>query len=214
MRVLVVCIVLDASLIAVHLFRAIAGDVLGPESLLRSERWSLLADRSIAEFYGYLKVLLAAACLIATWRSTRQAIYLSWAVVLTIVVMDDAFMVHENLGVWLSPFDPDQTIAGLPADHFGELVTWGLMGIVALAALYAGFRASIPDESRWTLAIAASFAGLIFFAVIVDIFAVGLKGIVRGVGMIEDGGELVMMSLMLFAAVTIMRNRPATSSAD
>ena len=96
LRIALLCLALDFAFITVHIIRALSDTGAGPTiALLADERWSILADWGYAEMHNYVKLALIVFCLALSYRSSRQPIYLAWAIVFAIVFMDDAFMVHE-----------------------------------------------------------------------------------------------------------------------
>ena len=214
LRIALLCLALDVAFIAVHIVRALSDTGEGPTlAMLADERWSILKDWGYAEMHNYVKIALVCFCLLASFRNTRAPIYLAWAIVFVIVLMDDALLVHESLGPMVADLAGFGPFAGLPGHHFGELAVWGTMGTIAMIALFLGFKGSRPPHTRWGVVLSIIFAGLVFAGVVVDAFTVALKGEIRGLGVVEDGGELLMVSLALIVSFLNWRRMTAVGEA-
>lgn len=201
-------VVIDLVAVALHLLHVRAG-VGSPEWLL-SGRFALNADRGLAELLGYVQVLAAVALLVALFRHVRQPLPLAWAAVLFVVVVDDAFFLHERLGARAAAAWDLPATAGLRGSDLGELAVWALLGACGLVTLLLAARSSSAGERRASRPLVAAFAGLIAFAVVLDMVhqAVGGGGAtLMGVALnpalrfVEASGELFTMSAILLAVV-------------
>lgn len=203
-------LVLDSVLLVVHVVGLAAHPVtsdLFTDWQFNSPH-SLSADRGYAERFGYLKGagtvgLLALAC----W-SSRRWVYLAWAALYAFALLDDAVFLHEKLGAALVEGVglPDPP-TGLRAQDLAELVVWAGLGAVPVAAvLLTHWRSDGRGRQRSTV-VAVLFGALIFCEVVLDqlhsLAAAGVPAAV--VGIIEDGGALVVLSVTVTTALGLWR---------
>jgi hypothetical protein len=173
---------------------------------LLSSRWSIRADRSYPEMFGYAKTTILVALLIIACRLSGKSIYAIWAGVFTYVILDDALLVHERLG---------RAVAGPSSSTWawdmGQLVVWVLVGMILLAIAVTGLaRSSGRDRTNGVLLLLA-LAALGFFAVIIDLVHVIARSWFRGSNLLftvlEEGGEQLVLTLVLALAVQILRSQ-------
>lgn len=162
-------------------------------------RLSLETELGVAQVYGFAQIGTAAFLLVVAWRRFGSPQAALWAGVLVYVALDDAWTIHERLGAALVEWLDLGSILGLRSQDFGELLAYSIIGAVALAALVLSERRSmVPAPSVLTTLMIPVVGLLVFFAVVVDIagnlFMPDLIGIA-----IEDGGELIAMTIILVA---------------
>lgn len=166
-------------------------------------------DGSIGELYGHLQLLAAVVPLVLVWRATRVGVYAAWALIFTFLVVDDFFLIHEQVGKFLVATFSLPAVAGLRAQDLGELLVWAAAGVILAALLVVTHLRASPRyrNDSWLLAVATFI--LAFFAVALDMAAVIVKHLTgRGtlassINFVEAAGELVAMTLIFFVAVTI-----------
>ncbi|MFO7662038.1 MAG: hypothetical protein R6X18_05535 [Chloroflexota bacterium] len=111
--------------------------------LLDSRLYRLDIDLSYSEFYQYLKYLWTIILFVTVMSVTKIKSYIAWIVVFAFFLGDDAFRIHENLGLIISEnteFNPPFEMR--PRD-VGELVVFGSLGIVLSGVLaWSYFRGS------------------------------------------------------------------------
>lgn len=172
-------------------------------------------DRSISEFFEYVATLAAALLILRAWWSTRQPIYLAVAVVFLVMAFDNALMLHEWTAItlvdrgWLAtPFGK------APAHARGELVFHAVAGggLVVLAAI-AFHRSGFRHRVRGLILLAP--VGLAMgFGIGVD-YVQALSGgrswLRYALSVVEDGGELLAIVLLLLLSIGIVRQLPVAS---
>ncbi len=201
-------IALDALFLLAH--------VLFKFGVLGGWRWSIEVDRGYGEWYMYAKELLALGVFLALAGRGRRPQFLAWAVILFLVFVDDAFMVHERMGLFMSEHWTLPTIGTLRGRDVGELgffslLLAGLAGLWLQARVWAG---SLGRRTWWQLTLL--FGALAGFAVVVDVFHQlspwrWLRGILA---LLEDGGELLVMSLILGYLFYLKAGRQALEAAS
>lgn len=153
------------------------------------------------EIFGYVKELFIACGFAALFRRRRSPILLGFSITYILVFLDDAFQLHERGGAALVDALQLPSFGLVDAEQIGELLVWcGLGGIVTLALGWGSYLSNAA-ERRQALPFAACLVSLMVFAIGLDVVhsAVGelLGGgrIVGFFGVLEDGGELVVLSI-------------------
>jgi hypothetical protein len=180
------------------------------------------SDRTLAEWANYLKWLACLILLWRAWRLHRAPVLLACLPVFLGILIDDAFQYHESRGPVYKDLLGLQPLWGLAATGVGQLIAFGLMGLVSALILGAGFAASAPSGRAIGLRFLALFAALILVGVGVDALheAVaaashlrygGLPGIALTI--VEEGGELVLASLAVAYCAGLVVFTPQASAA-
>lgn len=216
-RVLAVLLAVDLALVAASVVRlATAGPSL-------TDPWLLETDRGVAEYVGYaqqavLVVLLLGLCLV-----TRHLVWAAYAAVFLSALADDALRLHETKGAWLAEqlaqdlwFPPDGFL-GLRANDLGEMLVWGLLAVVPVAAAVLSHRRSDRWNRRAGLGMAGFIAAYVFVGAVLDQAHVLVQDSWLGdvVGTLEDGGELVVLSAtVVYALGRLLDRRRAAAAGD
>ena len=171
--------------------------------------FSLELDRGYAEFFQYAKVLSIAITLLAVTARSRVVGYCVWALLFFYLLLDDAFQIHEDFGGYLASTLEFAPALGLRAQDFGELAVSMIAAVVFLSLLalfYISESGGFRKASRHLLLLLLALA---FFGIFVDLLHVAVKmgwRITWLFGVIEDGGEMVAVSLMA-AYVFLLNSR-------
>jgi hypothetical protein len=178
-------------------------------------------DLTLPEDFNYLKWALIAIALFWVALRDRWLTPFLWAIIFVMILCDDAFQIHEWLGHDVSIAARLPSTSLLFADDLGELVIFGLMGLVAVGIAVASFIQKGPLSRAMTLRYALIVCGLAFFGVGVDAIHQMVVHLVTNtvletilpqvMGLIEDGGEMVVGSLAL--AMTLTRDPVAPREA-
>ncbi|GGD40859.1 hypothetical protein [Muriicola marianensis] len=185
-------ILLDLFFITVHCFHYYG--------LLGNPMWSVEMDGGYAEFYQYGKELCILLILGGLYLKKRQFIFMAWSFLFLYFLMDDSLSIHENIGAHLADLLQLDSRLGLRKEDMGELI------LSLMAALFffsiIGIAYKNADGSGKSFSGKLLFLVLIlgFFGVVVDMFHVILPFWKGKMGVLEDGGELLSMSL-IFAYV-------------
>ena len=213
---LAACLILvDLAFIGADGIGRVLRDLHGYDGLLAHGLMNVETDRGVPELFVYTKTVLIIGLLFAMYARLRQPIYLAWSIIFVIVLIDDATRLHEVLGGDLVDAVGLPALFGVPPQIWGETAVWIGLGLLVWLPLRRGFAGSDRPHTDVGRAFLALFAGLLVFAVGVDHLKVMLHDHVRGLGLIEDGGEMIMISLCVVAAVyarvVLARPRPAAS---
>lgn len=183
--------------------------------------WALEADGGYSETWGYVLQAALAVSLVVLAVLSRRPVWVGWAALFAAALADDKLRLHENKGAWLADrlgerlwFPPDGFL-GLRANDLGEILVWGLLSVVPLAVVVLCLRTSDRRTRRANLGVAVLVAAYVFFGGVVDqlhvlVLDTPLEGVM---GTVEDGGELVVLSVTVTFVVGLLgRARQARSA--
>jgi hypothetical protein len=124
--------------------------------------------------------------------------YLAWALVFGYILVDDSFSIHEGLGERVADGFNFAPILGIRAVDLGEIAVSAMVGSGLLLAVGAAYRWGSETFRGVSRILLVMLGGLVFFGVVVDVVheMVGHGWIYPIVGGIEDGGEMMVMSVI------------------
>lgn len=154
-------------------------------------------DRGYAETLQYVKECWAAVVMLWLALRTRFLAPLVWGVFFAYLFVDDAFSVHEEWGRIFSSQLGFQAAFGLRPNDFGELLTSAVVGAVFAILMIFSYAAGRAWDRGISRDLVVLFSVLAFFGVGVDMVHIMLDGLpIAGLTIVEDGGELLAMSLV------------------
>jgi hypothetical protein len=156
-------------------------------------------DGGYAEIFQYIKEGSIAVMLLAiAWR-TRAGIYAAWALLFAYLLCDDALRIHERVGEGVVIYWGFVPTLGLSAGVWGELAISVTAGTVLVATIACCYYRSGKEGRAVSRHLFVLLALLAFFGVGVDMVHVAIKTLVqiKGLTMLEDGGEMAAMSLIV-----------------
>lgn len=198
---LLVLLALDLACIGLHLAQS-AG-------WLRSKTFMLERDNGWAERYQYAKALAVAVLL---WRRAGRgaAVLRVWSLMFLFFAADDAFRLHERMGgAWLG--------GKLAMDHgydYGQVLYAGAVASGFGLALHCFWRRAEEASRRtsWRLVMAVALLGGAGVGVDFIHSVFNPARLEATLVLLEDGGELVAMSLALWVVLTPAPPRPEPSA--
>jgi hypothetical protein len=180
---------------------------------LKDIRFWLGQDGGYAEFFQYGKIALIIVLLLYLNLLDFAPVYVVWLVIFSYFLIDDALQVHETVGYYLADRFHFPAQFGLRPVDFGELLASGTVGAVCLVLIVAAHVYSEPPLRKVNWQFIGVFAALAFFGVFVDtLHSVSMAGprLVQGmVGLVEDGGEMLVMSFTVFMMLGMCAQRRA-----
>ena len=190
-KLLVLLLITDFVFIILHILNLYTG-------LLNNRLYLLTRDRGYAEYFQYTKELWIAVMFLILAIKKKQGIFYVFSLLFIYLLIDDSFEIHENLGRVIAKIFHFQPWMGLRAVDFGELIVSGLFGLLFLTALILVFTLSDTITRRVALYMAIFLVVLAFFGVVMDMVAVmvGHRGTTRMLEIIEEGGEMLVMSVI------------------
>ena len=187
----------DFVFIAVHCIQELT-------PLINDKLYSIGRDRGFSEIFQYIKWFWIIVLFTYLTISRRSFSYVAWGVTFLYLLCDDSLGIHEKVGRLITGnlgFEPP---FGLYPRDLGELAVSVVAGMTLTPLLiWAYLRGSqaFKNMSRDMLLLILLLA---FFGVAVDTVHSIVRGIGLGwkvefiLGLIEDGGEMLIASLMLW----------------
>jgi hypothetical protein len=169
--------------------------------ILRSGYFYLGQDLGYAEVYQYIKYFWIILLFTYVLICTKCLSYISWIVVFIYFLCDDALQVHEILGRFIAKSFHFSPPFNLRLEDFGELVVSATVGLVLLPILVLAFIYGSRTFKKISTDMILFVLALVFFGVFMDMadVAIHLGWVVeQSLGIIEDGGEMVVVSLILW----------------
>lgn len=182
-------------------------------NLLPDPRFAISQDDGFSEQFEYVEYLAIIAGLIYLCRIGFSWVYAAWAIIFSYLLADDSLTIHEIAGRVVSVQFGLPSAFGLRPEDLGEILVSGLAGGVFTLMLAGAHLVSPPPQRRANLILLALLVALAFFGVVVDALHV-LAGadslLLKGaVGVIEDGGEMVVMSVNVYVVLGMCVQRRA-----
>jgi hypothetical protein len=160
--------------------------------------------RGYAEVYQFIKEYWIGLMLFFIAIKRTRAIYFAWSLLFIYLLIDDSLELHENFGRFLVNYFGFRPAFGLPAFVFGELtvsIFFGTLLFLFIAVAYFLSDSKAKEISRHLFILILL---LVFFGIILDTFHVFISwdeskwGDVSILGVIEDGGEMLIMSIIVW----------------
>lgn len=175
-------------------------------SILSNSLFSIERDFGYAEFFQYIKEFWIAVLLFILAIKSSHIVYFSWSLLFIYLLLDDSLKVHEKLGVYLADYFEFQPMFNLRAQDFGELIASMLFGF--LLFMFIGVSYLISDNkakkiSKYLLVLVMSLA---FCGVVVDMLHIAIPWGELMWALIEDGGEMLVMSVIVWYVFGLRSN--------
>lgn len=206
----------DAALLLAHflvyLLKSLGLVAAAPDLLHLETQWGL------ASLLMYGKWLAIICLLSLSWRQVREPLFLSLAIVFLFLLVDDSLGVHERIGAELTQELGLRAAWGLRGNDFGKLAFWAFAGAACFVVFILGYLRSSRQTQRLGHLFLAGIAGLVVVGIGIDLVSVlakqldaGLVGRAArfGLRMIEDGGEMILGSLLVTLAYAIFKDLTA-----
>lgn len=163
-------------------------------------------DGGYAEIFQYLKEFWIITVLVILFFREKHKIYLAWTLLFTYLLLDDSLKVHENLGAVLASNIGFQPALGLAPHDYGEVLVSAIFGIFLFSIIgfaYWGSEGPVRCVSKRLFFL---ILALLFFGVLIDLaHAIVPARWARGLmGLIEDGGEMMVMSVIVTYISTLL----------
>jgi len=169
--------------------------------------FSLELERGFGEVYQYLKEYWIALLLLVVGLRQGAPVLVAWAGLFGYLLVDDAFALHERLGAAISGSLALPDGWPLRDRDVGEVLVAGAVGVLALAAIGVAHALSEPPARQVSRRLLRLLALLALFGVGVDavhqMFAPGVW--YTALGVVEDGGEMVVMTAVVWLAARLYR---------
>lgn len=168
-----------------------------------SSNFSLEKDFGYSEIFQYIKEYWSFLLLLIVFVSKRKFTYLVWSLFFLYLLLDDSLSIHENVGEYLANNFNIQSKFNLRAIDFGELLVSFLVGFTFLVLFIFSYIKGETEEKKVIKHFGILIFALAFFGVFVDLLHVALPFGENKLAVIEDGGEMLVMSIVLWYAFNL-----------
>ncbi len=198
-RALGLLLALDALVIGLH----VATGVLLPRI---PEMLNITTEFGLAESIGYAKWMAIIAVLLMAWSITGSRVLFPFAVIFAVMLADDMLQLHEHIGHRLAARQLAPAIGPLRPHEVGEIIGYAALFLPLMPPLLRAWSLSGKRGEHLT----GSLLGLILlfgvFGVVIDalhpVFG-GTRIADALLYLVEDGGEIVVSSLILAHVLAI-----------
>jgi hypothetical protein len=168
----------------------------------------LSSDWSLPEVFQYFKELSLVALLLVAFIRSRKNLYIAWMTLFGYLLLDDALMIREWLGNVIAQILPLHLPLQLRSNDFGETIA--LASFAALLLPLVVFMHLSSDKSTrkvswlflpWLLLLGV--CGYVFD--MVHSVLMKQRSLELVFGFLEDGGEMLVMSGMVWVVYTWFR---------
>jgi hypothetical protein len=159
---------------------------------------SIEFDGGYAERFQYLKQALIVFMLGLLALRKRAFLYLGWAALFLYLLLDDSLSIHENGGELVAQALGFSPMIGLRPQDFGELAATAFFGLlyagILVVAYYFSHDHTAKKLSKYLLIMLVILALAGVVVDMVHILASGNLSLGFLLGIVEDGGEMIVMS--------------------
>jgi hypothetical protein len=177
---------------------------------LKSMMYSLERDSGMAEQYQYIKQIWLAACLGVAFLQRRGRSFAGWAVFFGFLLLDDALQIHERVGFALGQEIGLPPMFGLRTDDYGEVLVAGIVGFAACVFAWLSIRRGGENSRRLSADLLCLLGALALFGVFFDVLHTityfRLPSAAPVFALIEDGGEMLVVSVITAYAFDVLVN--------
>jgi len=157
-------------------------------------------DHGYPEIFQYIKEFWIVILLFFTFLRNRTGIYFILTLFFGYILLDDALLIHEQLGKLLTIRYDLVPLLGLRGQDFGELAVFGFFGFLFLSLIVFGYFRSSDSDRHIVRNILALVFVLAFFGIVIDmIHILSHHSPYEGFwALTEDGGEMLVTSVILW----------------
>jgi hypothetical protein len=184
----------DLAFIILHFINALT-------PLLHNALLYIDRDRGYPEMYQYLKFLWV--IIILVYFSLKKSLphYFAWVLVFVYFLLDDSLSVHEKAGAYIATRLDLLPMFGLRLQDYGELAVSAAVGIFLFSFVMWAYIKGSRIFRKISKDLVLLILILIFFGIVVDMahIAIDLGWTISFIlGVLEDGGEMFSVSLILW----------------
>jgi len=163
---------------------------------------SVSRDGSYAEYFQYSKFAAIVVVLCFFAKAQKSALIAGWSLVFSMLGIDDVIEIHERLGSKIANWLSIPPMYNLRSVDYGEMIVYLILGCTAVGILAFSSRIDKSSIARQTSkGLLLLVAALAFFGGLVDMLhsATSQVEVFDSLfGVVEDGGEMIVVSLMLW----------------
>lgn len=206
--VLVALVFVDLILIAMHIGAGAYYDKI--PALL-----NIAFDHSLGEIFTYAKWATIIVLLWFVSRRTGNPALLACAALFAVMLADDSLQIHERLGEVAVNAEAVGEASWANRQTLGEIAVWAVLAALLVPVMLIGFVKS--TRAQWIPAL--RFLGLIclfvLFGGVIDSLHQPVANLPYGpqlADLVEDGGEMIVASLIVAHAVALWHATPKAAN--
>jgi hypothetical protein len=182
-------------------------------NILSNGLFSIERDLGYAEIYQYIKEYWIVILLLILAIKNPNIVYCSWASLFTYFLLDDSLQIHAKLRHSLVSRFGFQPMFHLRARDFGELIVSLFFGFLLFTFISASHWYSRHRTQQISKNLFILVIFLVLFGVFVDMLHVAIPfwRVKKLCGLVEDGGEMVIMSLIVSYVFTLKLGSTSTA---
>lgn len=199
------------ALISLDIFFIVASWLHYNTNLILNDSFSITKDFGYAEIAQYWKEFAIAVLLFNIFKKTGDGIFIVWSLLFNYMLLDDSLRIHEAVGNTIDNqfFLANSLPLNLRGQDFGELVIISVVGSVFLLFFIRYFYKSKQTIKNISFNLASLVVLLLFFGVFIDLAHSAFPN-ARGITTLEDGGEMIAMSLICWYSFNVFKHSPET----
>ena len=202
--VLVALVLVDLVLIALHI---VAGATMDKIPALLN----IAFDFSLGEIFTYGKWAVIVVLLWSVSRRSGNPALMSCAVLFAVMLADDSLQIHERFGEMAVSSETVGGTSWAQAQAIGEILVWGILAVLLLPVVVYGFVKSTREQWRPALQFLGLIALFVLFGGVVDALHQPVANLPFGpqlADLVEDGGEMIVASMIVAHAVALWLATP------
>ncbi len=189
-KFLFLLLIADLSFMLIH--------VIYKMDLISNSLFSIEKDRGYAEIYQYIKEFWIVVLLFITAIKRTHIIYFAWSLLFMYLLLDDSLQIHEKFGRYLVNYFNFQPMFSLRAQDFGELSISMFFGFLLFTFIGISYLLSDHIAKKISKHLFLLVMSVAFFGVLVDMLHIAIPYGKSMFGLIEDGGEMLIMSIIVW----------------
>ena len=206
-RLLFVLISTDLLFIALHI-------IYKTTELISDSSFSLSRDRGYPEVFQYVKAYWIALLFLILAIKKQTFLYLAWSLLFVYLLLDDSMEIHETGGDSISKQLAFPSLFNLRPEDLGELVISILASLFFLFLIAIAYRFSDSIARQASRYMIGMLFMLAFFGIIIDMLhimsrSLSIEIVEDFIGMVEDGGEHLVMSVMAWFVFLLFETSPS-----
>lgn len=196
----------DLFFVAAHVVLHLARDAGYRVDAVWLAFFSITSDDSPAEMIDSAKLTLIVGLLVFAYFRTKAPVFLAAATAFGYAMLDNLLMIHEQAAAATTGmFGPVILFGGLRWQDVAELAALGVPGLLFLIVLWSCAHKRSDCEIVFAFAFGGALVALGAFAAVVDCVHQVVEGYSIFIGkilsVVEDGGEMVILSLTVALAL-------------
>lgn len=166
-----------------------------------SDPFMINLDGGYPEIFQYFKYIIIITITIYLINKRKEIGYIAWLILFVLLLLDDALQFHETFGTWVANKFNYKPLLGLRAQDLGELTYVAIFGSVLLFFIVYGYIKGDEKYRNRNIDLFILFALFLFFGIamdMVDEFVEYNRYSHLILILIEDGGEMITLSLIVW----------------